>query len=177
MYYAYSKPRRIRVLTLAYQKDRACAKAFFEWERDYHYDRMMEKFLAQWDGARIRDAYVYAITPPPSTTHHRLWKEATKVETDDRGRKRSVHHRRTTSTALQLAVDHAFTGSYTSRFRPSDRPSTYSCTCGEVLRDPDHILRECRLFYQPRIDTAIRPTTLSHSGSYLTFTPTVSSYS
>lgn len=141
-----------RVQSAAYQKDRARTKPFFEWEIDYHYDRMMEKFLAQWDGARIRDAYVYAIALPPSTTHHRLWKEAIKVETDDRGHKRPVHHH---LEALQLAVDHAFTGSYASRFRPSEPPSTYSFTCGEVLRDPDYILHECRLFYQPRIDTAI----------------------
>ena len=46
------------------------------------------------------------------------------------------------------------------RFRPSvpplsPPPHSYACLCGEILRDPEHILRECRLFYQPRIDTAI----------------------
>ena len=108
--------------------------------------------------ARIRDAYVYAITQLPSTTHHRLWKEATKVETDDRGRKRPVHHRCITWTALQLSVDHAFTGSYASTAGsvPQIPPThTLARLCGEILCDPEHILRECRLFYQPRIDTAI----------------------
>lgn len=44
---------------------------------------------------------------------------------DAKGRKlkRPLYSRRTTSTALQLAVDHAFTGSYASRFRPADPPT------------------------------------------------------
>ena len=59
------------------------------------------------------------------------------------------------STALQLAVDHTFTGSYTARFRPSDPPHTLSCICGARLRDPDHIIRRCPVFHQQRIDTVI----------------------
>ena len=115
-----------------------------------------QRATTQLVSARIRDTYVYSITQPPSATHHRLWKEDTKVETDDRGRKWPVHHRRTTWTALQLAVDHTFRGSYASTAGSAPQsPHSYACLCGEILRDPEHILRECRLFYQPRIDTAI----------------------
>ena len=37
-------------------------------------------------------------------------------------RKKPTYHRRQTSTVFQLAVDHAFTGSYAKRFRPLDPP-------------------------------------------------------
>jgi hypothetical protein len=54
------------------------------------------------------------------------------MEKDDRGKKtkRPLYSRRTTSTAFQLAVDHAFTGSYAKRFRPADPVTfffTYHC--------------------------------------------------
>ena len=71
------------------------------------------------------------------------------------GRARVSFTRRTTSTALQLAVDHAFTGSYARRFRPADPPETHLCVCGPVLRDPAHLLTRCPLFHQQRVDAII----------------------
>jgi hypothetical protein len=69
------------------------------------------------------------------------------MEKDERGHKT----RRTTSTTLQLAVDHSFTGSYASRFRPLDPPSSLRCPCGHPMRSPHHLIRDCRLFYLKRI--------------------------
>lgn len=76
---------------------------------------------------------------------------------DAKGRKLKcpLYSRRTTSTALQLAVDHAFTGSYASRFRPADPPHTLTCKCGAPTRDSDHIIRRCPIFRQQRVDAAI----------------------
>ena len=136
-----------------------------------------QRATAQLVSARIRNAYVYAITQPPSTNHHRPWKEAPEVETDDRGRKRLVHHRRTTWTALQLAVDHAFTGSYASTFRPSDPPP--------LIRLPGCAGRfyATRNIYYESVDSSTNhvSTPLStphitpyHFGSCLMLTPTVS---
>ena len=56
------------------------------------------------------------------------------------------YSRRTTSTALQLAVDHAFTGSYAARFRPSDPPESQYCPCGALWRDPPHLTLLCPRF-------------------------------
>jgi hypothetical protein len=79
------------------------------------------------------------------------------MEKDERGRKtrRPLFPRRTTSTALQLAVDHAFTGSYASRFRPLNPPSSLTCPCGYHLRNPHHLIRDCRLHYLTRVSTLI----------------------
>ena len=94
-----------------------------------------------------------------SQSHHPLWKEAskTKIEEDDLGRKVTLplYHRRTTSAAFQLAVDHAFTGTYAKRFRPSDPPETLLCTCGNVLRSPSHIITACPRHYQDRVNASI----------------------
>ena len=97
-----------------------------------------------------------AITEPPSIHHHPLWKEATSLTKKVAGQRRKPKYtRRTTSTALQLAVDHAFTGSYARRFRPADPPETHLCVCGPVLRDPAHLLTRCPLFHQQRVDAVI----------------------
>ncbi|KAH9158770.1 hypothetical protein EDB89DRAFT_1867547 [Lactarius sanguifluus] len=65
---------------------------------------------------------------------------------------------RTTSTALQVATDHAFTGTYARRFRPADPPSSHGCPCGEPTRLAEHILLHCPWFVQPRISYAILST-------------------
>ena len=109
------------------------------------------------------DTYQHAIATPPAETHHPLWREATKTQLDVFGRKtkRPIYRRHTTSTALQLAVDHAFTGSYAARFRPSDPPETLLCPCGSRTRDPSHIVLDCPLFHETRALTKI--VTPSHS--------------
>ena len=52
----------------------------------------------------------------------------------------------TQTTTGQLAVDHAFTGSYAARFRPSDPPESQYCPCGALWRDPPHLTLLCPRF-------------------------------
>jgi hypothetical protein len=146
------------VQSAAYQKDRARRKAFLNWEKDYwlacaHNDLQVNATGHPLDGA----AYQYAISQPPSEKNHPLWSAATAMEKDERGRKtrRPLFSRRTTSTTLQLAVDHAFTGSYAKRFRPLDPPSSLRCPCGHPLRTPHHLIRDCRLLYLERVGQKI----------------------
>jgi hypothetical protein len=91
------------------------------------------------------------------SSNHPLWVAATDVEKDEFGRKtkRPLYSRRTTSAAVQLAVDHAFTGSYAKRFRPSDPIETTACKCGAPIRTPSHLIRECPHHYQARINAGI----------------------
>jgi hypothetical protein len=62
---------------------------------------------------------------------------------------------RTTSAALQLAVDHAFTRSYARRFRPADLPETTTCPCGAHTRTPSYLIWECPRLLQHRINVGI----------------------
>ena len=148
------------IQSAAYQKDRARRRAFSQWEEEYHLNRMMEAAKTNWLGVDIcppRFAYSHAIISAPSVTHHPLWKEATTRVPATPGSKKKVfkYRRRTTATALQLAVDHAFTGSYAKRFRPKDPPESLTCKCGAKLRDPNHILRRCPIFHTQRVNAAI----------------------
>ena len=97
------------------------------------------------------------ILDPPSGHNHPLWKAAVELEKDELGRKtrRPKYSRRITSTALQLAVDHAFTGSYAARFRPADPPESLACPCGVPLRTPQHLILQCHRFFTPRLDSGI----------------------
>jgi hypothetical protein len=143
-----------RVQSAAYQKDRAHRRAFANWEKDYwlahaHNDLQVEATGSPLDGA----AYQYAISQPPSEVNHPLWSAVTAMEKDKRGRKtwRPLFSRQTTSTTLQLAVDHAFTGSYAKWFRPLDPPSSLHCPCGHPMRSPHHLIRDCQLYYLQRV--------------------------
>jgi hypothetical protein len=116
-------PNRMdRILSAAFQKDHARWAVFHQWEPDYKAARTrnithIESYGSPLDGA----AYQYAISQPPSEVNHQLWSAVVAMERDEQGRKtrRPTFTRRTTSTALQLAVDHAFTGSYvTIRTKP-----------------------------------------------------------
>jgi hypothetical protein len=131
------------IQSAAFQKDRTCRRAFHQWELDYHLARTrnvqhIESTGTPLDGA----AYQYAISQPPSEVNHPLWSTAVAMEKDKRGRKtqRPLFTWQTTSTAFQLAVDHAFTGSYTQRFCPADPPESLWCPCGFHLRNPDHLI-------------------------------------
>jgi hypothetical protein len=113
------------ILSAAYQKDRARRRAFHQWELDYHLARAHNDLQISATGIPLDGAaYQYAISQPPSEVNHPLWSAVVAMEKDERGRKtrRPLFPRQTTSTALQLAVDHAFTGSYASKFRPLDPP-------------------------------------------------------
>jgi hypothetical protein len=146
------------ILSVAYQKDRAHRRAFHQWELDYHLDRAHNNLQISATGLPLDGAaYQYAISLPPSEVNHPLWSAVVAMEKDERGRKTRcpLFPRQTTSTALQLAVNHAFTGSYTSRFRPLDLLSSLTCTCGHPICNPHHLIRDCCLHYLTRISCKI----------------------
>ncbi|KAH9046372.1 hypothetical protein EDB83DRAFT_2317697 [Lactarius deliciosus] len=89
--------------------------------------------------------YANTLTRPPDGGNHPLWRVATAREKDDRGRQtgRPLYTRKTTSTALQLVVDHAFTGTYVIRFRPGDPEEASACPCGALFKTDIHILYDC----------------------------------
>jgi hypothetical protein len=160
-----------RIQSAAFQKDRAHTRAFLNWEIDFHQDQCISGFRAEVTGHPTDGhAHVHVIKEAPSEHHHPLWKAATAMEKDAQGKKtkRPRFHRRTTSTAFQLAVDHAFTGSFATRFRPADPIETTTCPCGNPLRTPQHVLRECPLFYQHRVNHAIHThgRTISYTALY-----------
>ncbi|KAH8978763.1 hypothetical protein EDB92DRAFT_1778324, partial [Lactarius akahatsu] len=56
---------------------------------------------------------------------------------------------------MQVATDHAFTGTYVQHFRTNDPPENISCPCGQAVRDAKHIIRECPRYNRARVDTGI----------------------
>jgi hypothetical protein len=102
-------------------------------------------------------AYKHALTRPPDGNNHALWQAAMDKERDEGGRKTKKYHysRCTTSTAFQVAVDHAFTGTYVTRFRPNDPPGAQVCPCGAPLRTPQHITHSCYRFRWERAASGI----------------------
>lgn len=136
-------PSRVMAVVFRFPFSESISCLFQKWEREYYLDRCIETFRERWCDTPPSAAYTYTITTHPSETHHPLWKEAskTKVEEDELGRKITLplYRRRTTSAAFQLAVDHAFMGTYAKHFRPSDPPESLLCTC-EVCFDPLHTL-------------------------------------
>ena len=152
-----------RIQSAAFQKDRARKIAFRNWEHKFYLDRTLEAFNFRWQGLAPSHVYLHAIITPPSKVHHPLWREATRTQLDDSGlkTKKPLYRRHTTSTAIQLAVDHVFTGTYAARFRPADPPESMRCPCGNNSRSPTHIIIECPLFAEARAASKI--TTPSHT--------------
>jgi hypothetical protein len=147
-----------RILSAAFQKDRARRAAFHQWELEYKVARTRNTLHIESTGSPLDGAaYQYAISQPPSEVNHPLWSAAVAMEKNERGHKtwRPLFTWRTTSTTLQLAVDHAFTGSYARRFRPNDPPPSLWCPCGFHLRNPDHLIQHCRLYYLHRLSNQI----------------------
>jgi hypothetical protein len=147
-----------KVQSAAFQKVQARERAFNRWEQDYHFDRAKNVLQLRTTGLPLDGAaFTHAITNPPSGGNHPLWKATVEVERDEHGRKtrHPKYPRCVTSTALQLAVDHAFTGSYAAQFHPSDPPETLLCPCGAPLCTPQHLTLECRWFFQHRLNSGI----------------------
>ncbi|KAH9017859.1 hypothetical protein EDB85DRAFT_2201432 [Lactarius pseudohatsudake] len=116
-------PGRVeRVQSAAYQKDRARQKAFQEWAAEWK--KRQGEIRAGQRTASFADKVT--LTKPPDGNNHPLWSAATECERDAKGKKtkKALFSRRTTSTAFQISVDHAFTGSYAARFRPADPPES-----------------------------------------------------
>jgi hypothetical protein len=142
----------------AFQKDHAHRRAFHQWELDYRLARARNVQHLKSTGTPLDEAaYQYAISQPPSEVNHPLWSTMVATEKDERGRKtrHPLFTWQTTSTALQLAVDHAFTSSYAQCFRPSDPPESLWCPCGSPLCNPDHLIQHCRFHYLHRLSCLI----------------------
>ncbi|KAH9158462.1 hypothetical protein EDB89DRAFT_1917717 [Lactarius sanguifluus] len=152
-------PEQHHFHSAAFQKRRAWAEAFHKWAFDWHLARVEGQWQEITRGLPLEGhAHTHVLLRPPDGNNHPLWTAATDCECDDKNRKilsRLLYKRRTTSTALQLAVDHTFTGSYTQRFRPNDPPNSVTCPCGWGLRDPPHLISSCPRYFHHRIDSGV----------------------
>ena len=159
-----------KVQSAAFQKARARERAFQQWAQEWHFARAQNALQLRATGQPLDGAaFTYAICEAPSGGNHPLWDAAVEVEKDDLGRKtrKPKYSRRTTSTAFQLAVDHAFTGSYAARFRPADPPESQYCPCGALWRDPPHLTLLCPRFAFQRRNLGIA--THRHTLSFKAF--------
>lgn len=137
----------------AYQKDIARVKAFDEWALEWRNDH-----AARATGQKPRSyAFEHTLTRPPDGNNHALWSAAVEMTKDDKGKKtrKPIYTRRVTSTAFQIAVDHAFTGTYVTRFRTNDPPENARCPCGVASRSPQHITHQCYRFTWERVASGI----------------------
>ena len=94
-------------------------------------------------------AYEYALTHPPNGDNHPLWTAAAK-----RANGSSLFTRHTTTTALRLAVGHAFTADYTRRLRPDIPEHELQCPCGFPDNSFHHILYDCPRYESSRREAA-----------------------
>ena len=92
-----------------------------------------------FEEACVSFAYEYALTHPPNGDNHPLWTAAVKKANGS-----SLFTRHTTTTALRLAVGHAFTADYTRRLRPDIPEHELQCPCGFPDNSFHHILYDCR---------------------------------
>ena len=127
-----------RVQSAAYQKSVARRQAFGQWAKEWEEERR-RRF------ANDSFAYEYAITRPPDGNNHPLWTAAVKPNKGD-----PTPSRHTTSTALRLAVGHAFISDYTRRFRPDIPADERYCACGYEDHSFIHILYECPRYQNTR---------------------------
>jgi hypothetical protein len=148
-----------RIQSASFQKDRARHRAFLAWEEEFGLECCLTQFCLQWTGSSGK-GHAHKekiIVEPPSVTNHPLWSAATDVERDKHSRK--IHHplysHHTTSAAVQLVINHAFTGSYTQCFCPSDPIESLACQCSMALCTPSHLIRECLQLLQAHINHGI----------------------
>jgi hypothetical protein len=74
------------VQSAAFQKDRARAHAFHNWEVDFHQERCISDFRAAVTGIPTNGhAHTHVILDAPSTHHHPLWSAAVDMEKDAQG--------------------------------------------------------------------------------------------
>ena len=122
-------------------------------------ERAFRKWAQEWQATcrkrvgRDSFAYEYAVLRPPDGKNHPLWIAATSTTTDPvTGRRLPIFSRHTTSTALCLAVGHAFTSEYTCQFRPDLDDAGLACPCGWPDHSFYHLLYECRLHRTARLN-------------------------
>jgi hypothetical protein len=147
-----------RIQSAAYQKDCMCRRAFSNWGKDYYLAQARNDLQVNATRRPLdRVAYQSAISQPPSEVNHPLWSAAVAMDKDTWGHKTRcpLYPWWTTSMVLQLAIDHSFTGSYTSWFRPLNPPTSLWCPCGVPLHNPHHLIRDCYLHYLHRVSCKI----------------------
>ncbi|KAF8261662.1 hypothetical protein EI94DRAFT_1809968 [Lactarius quietus] len=122
----------------SHQKAAARKRAFHMWKTEW-----LEKRRADQHTSFARE---YALTRPPDGKNHPLWLGVDKATVDVT--------RHTTSTALRLAVGHAFTSDYTKRFRPDIPPDELYCECGFTDCSWFHLVYDCPRFEEARTTAA-----------------------
>ncbi|KAH9030203.1 hypothetical protein EDB85DRAFT_2246783 [Lactarius pseudohatsudake] len=149
-----------RVQSVAYQKDRARWHAFQQWEAKWYADSLIPEFRRcnLGEDTVSHHHHVLITSPPAHDKHHPLWLATTDMERNQHGKKTKTPKFtwRTTSTAMQVATDHTFTGTYSQRFRPLDLLEHTSYPCGTPLRTTEHVMLHCPWFDQAHISFAIR---------------------
>ena len=120
-----------RVQSAAYQKQVTWRRAYTKWAKEWHEEQRKRH-------GKDSFAYEYAITKPPSGLNHPLWKAAV-----DKTDGIPCFSRHTTTTALRLAVGHAFTSDYARRFRPDIPEEENHCPCGFPNHSFHHLLYDC----------------------------------
>jgi hypothetical protein len=146
------------IQSAAFQKDCTRRRAFHQWELDYCLARTRNAQHIESTGTPLDGvAYQYVISQPPSKVNHPLWSTVVTTEKDKQGHKtqRPLFTQWTTSTALQLAVDHTFTGSYAWCFRPANPPKSLQCPCGSPLHNPNHLIQHCQFYYLHRLSCLV----------------------
>ena len=142
-----------RINSVAFQKDLARVKAFEEWVQDWCKDH-----AARATGQKPHSfMFDHTLTRPPDGNNHSLWSAAVEMVKDDKGKKtrKPIYTRRVTSAAFQIAIDHAFTGTYVTRFRTNDPPENARCPCGAASCSPQHITHQCHHFTWERAAAGI----------------------
>ena len=125
-----------------YQKLVARKRAFARWAQEWKMERQKRRCHDSF-------AYEYALTHPPNGDNHPLWTAAAK-----RANGSSLFTRHTTTTALRLAVGHAFTADYTRRLRPDIPEHELQCPCGFPDNSFHHILYDCPRYESSRREAA-----------------------
>ena len=128
-----------RVQSAAYQKQVTRQRAFSKWAEEWQEERRKRY-------GRDSFAYEYALTQPPNGQNHPLWKAAV-----DKTEGVPSFSRHTTTTALRLAVGHAFISDYTRRFRPDIPEDENYCACGFPDHSFHHVLYDCPRYAGARI--------------------------
>ena len=128
-----------RVQSAAYQKQATRKRAFDKWAEEWHAERRKRY-------GKDSFAYEYALTKPPSGHNHPLWKAAV-----DKTDGVPCFSRHTTTTALRLAVGHAFISDYSRRFRPDIPEEENRCLCGFPDHSFHHLLYDCPRHTQARL--------------------------
>ena len=107
--HAPSPPLQTSITSTAFQKNQAHLWAFHQWRN--HYNASLP--LRQHSKLPGRFVYTHTLTcPPDGQTNHPLWQACLECTPNPGGTPMTLpcFTRCTTSTAIQVAIDHAFTG-------------------------------------------------------------------